>query len=92
MKYGAIAGFGVTMILLVSLSLISHSHPVLAGSYEKSQVVSQINECGNYWFPINVICSNFNSQIQGDENNVVVATTPDSEDIDSGTNYGAPFP
>ncbi len=74
------------MTLLVSISLISHSHPVFAGGYEKSQVVSQINVCGNYWFPINVICSNFNSQIQGDENNVAVATTPNGEDGDSGTN------
>ncbi|MGH9983328.1 MAG: hypothetical protein ACRD8W_05155 [Nitrososphaeraceae archaeon] len=55
----------------------------------KSQIVSQTNECGNYWFPVNIICSNLNSQIQGDENDVtmVTTTTPDSD-----TNYGAPFP
>ncbi|MGH9985739.1 MAG: hypothetical protein ACRD8W_17480 [Nitrososphaeraceae archaeon] len=35
-----------------------------------------------------IICSNLNSQNQGDENNVAIATTtPDSD-----TNYGAPFP
>ena len=87
MNYGAIATFGVTMILLVTVSLIS-PHPAFAGGYEKSQVISQINECGNYWFPVNIICSNLNSQVQGDENNVAIATpTPDSN-----TNYGTPFP
>jgi len=52
-------------------------------------VVSEVNECGNYWFPVNITCSNFNSQTQGNENDVAMAatttTTPDP-------NYGAPFP
>ncbi|MGH9988566.1 MAG: hypothetical protein ACRD8W_31930 [Nitrososphaeraceae archaeon] len=88
MNYRAIATFGVTMILLVAVSLMA-SHSVFAEGYEKSQVISQINECGNYWFPVNIICSNLNSQIQGDENDVAMATTttPDSD-----TDYGAPFP
>jgi hypothetical protein len=87
MNYGAIATFGVTMILLVNVLLMS-PHPVFAGGYEKSQIISQTNECGNYWFPVNIICSNLNSQARGDENNVAIATpTPDSN-----TNYGTPFP
>jgi hypothetical protein len=59
-----------------------------------SMIISQVNECGNYWFPVNIICSNLNSQIQGEENNVVIATTPVSESTDSNTNtnYGTPFP
>ena len=87
MNYGAITIFGVTMILLVTVSLIS-PHPAFADDYEKSQVISQINECGNYWFPVNIICSNLNSQIQGDENNVAIATPAPEAD----TNYGTPFP
>ena len=72
------------MILVVTVS----SHPVFAGGYEKSQIISQTNGCGNYWFPVNIICSNLNSQVQGDENNVAIATiTPDAD-----TNYGTPFP
>lgn len=72
------------MILMVTVS----SDPIFASGYEKNQVVSQTNECGNYWFPVNIICSNFNSQAQGEENDVAMATTtPDSD-----TNYGAPFP
>lgn len=27
----------------------------------------------NYWFPVNMICSNLNSQAQGDENDVAMA-------------------
>jgi hypothetical protein len=88
MNYGAIATFGVTMILLVTVSLIS-PHPAFADDYEKGQVISQTNECGNYWFPVNIICSNLNSQAQGEENDVAMAatTTPNSD-----TNYGTPFP
>ena len=87
MNYGAIAAFGIIVILMVAVSFLP-SHSVFAGGYEKSQVVSQINECGNYWFPVNIICSNLNSQAQDDENNIAMATpTPDSD-----TNYGTPFP
>ena len=34
MKYGAIAAFGVILILIVTVSFIS-PHPVFAGGYEK---------------------------------------------------------
>jgi uncharacterized ion transporter superfamily protein YfcC len=86
MNYRAIAVFGIIVILVVTVTV--SSHPVFAGSYEKSQIISQTNECGNYWFPVNIICSNLNSQIQGDENDVAMATTTS----DSDTNYGTPFP
>ena len=88
MNYRAIAIFGVFVILLATMVLIS-PYSVFADSYEKSQVVSQINECGNYWFPVNIICSNFNSQTPGDENDVAMAATTTT---DSNINYGAPFP
>ena len=84
MNYRAIAVFGIIVILVVTVS----SHPVFASGYEKSQIISQTNECSNYWFPVNIICSNLNSQIQGDENDVAIATTTS----DSDTNYGTPFP
>jgi hypothetical protein len=86
MKYAVITAFGSAVILVVSISLISPDS-VFADGYEKSQAVSQVNECGNYWFPVNIICSNINSQAQDDGNNVVVATAPDTD-----TNYGPPFP
>jgi hypothetical protein len=37
-------------------------------SYEKSQAVSQVNDCGNGDTPIDVFCQNLASQIQGDNN------------------------
>jgi hypothetical protein len=84
MNYRAITVFGIIVILVVTVS----SHPVFASGYEKSRIISQTNECGNYWFPVNIICSNLNSQAQGEENDVAMATTtPDSD-----TNYGTPFP
>jgi hypothetical protein len=86
MKYAVIAALEAAVILVVSISLISPDS-VFADGYEKSQAVSQVNECGNYWFPVNIICSNINSQAQDDGNNVVVATAPDTD-----TNYGPPFP
>jgi hypothetical protein len=95
MDYGVsyqLAVFGIIAISMVTLSFLP-AHPVFAGDYEKSQVISQINECGNYWFPVNIICSSLNSQAQGEENDVAMATTtPDNENIDSDTNYGTPFP
>jgi hypothetical protein len=36
---------------------------VLAGSYEKTQSIAQASECGNYWFPLDVLCFNLSSQI-----------------------------
>jgi hypothetical protein len=91
MNYRAITVFGIIVILVVTVSFLP-AHPVFASGYEKSQIISQTNECGNYWFPVNIICSNLNSQAQGEENDVAMATTPDNENIDSDTNYGTPFP
>ena len=76
------------IVMFVILVVTVSSHPVFAVGYEKSQIISQTNECGNYWFPVNIICSNLNSQVQGEANDVaMVTTTPDSD-----TNYGTPFP
>ena len=92
MKYAVIAALEAAVILVVSISLISPDS-VFADGYEKSQAVSQANECGNYWFPVNVICSNLNSQAEGDENNVAMTTTtPTNPDTESDTNSGPPFP
>lgn len=42
--------------------------------YEKNQALSQANACGNGELPLNVLCSNSASQIQGDENAVSTAS------------------
>ncbi|MGH9975957.1 MAG: hypothetical protein ACRD8Z_09005 [Nitrososphaeraceae archaeon] len=49
------------------------------GGYEKSQAVSQVNECGNGELPLNVFCSNTASQIQGDENAASLASEQASD-------------
>jgi len=55
MKYGAIAVLGITSLLVANILLTSINQAVADGGYEKSQVISQANECGNYWFPVNII-------------------------------------
>jgi hypothetical protein len=44
-------------------------------SYEKSQAVSQANDCGNDENPIDVFCQNLASQIQGDGNAINILGT-----------------
>ena len=75
MKYGAIAVLGTTSLLVVTILLTSINPAFADGSYEKSRVIPQVNGCGNYWFPVNIIWSNLNSQAQSDENDVAMATT-----------------
>jgi hypothetical protein len=85
-----------TAAVVVVLSTVSFMsiHTVFASNYEKTQSesASQINECGNYWFPINVLCSNINSQTQGDENGVAVTSAQEDGNAESTKNLGAPFP
>ena len=89
-------GFGflaiiAAFIFLITASTVMGTHIVFASSYEKSQVISQTNECGNYWFPLNVLCSNVSSQVQGDENSVAVATRQAEGKTGSSENF-TPFP
>jgi hypothetical protein len=93
MIYGAVAAFELGVIMMVVVVLRALTHPVFADSYEKTQTISQVNECCNYWFPVNIICSNLSSQAQGNENYAgLAAATSDSQSTDSGKNYGTPFP
>jgi hypothetical protein len=49
------------------------------GGYEKSQAVSQVNDCGNGELPLNIGCQNTASQIQGDDNSVALASAQEFE-------------
>jgi hypothetical protein len=60
MTYRGTAVFGIIVILMITVSLMS-SNSVFAAGYEISQIISQMNGWGNYWFPVNIICSNLNS-------------------------------
>lgn len=90
MSYGFLAII-VAFIFLIIASTVIGTHTVFAGSYEKSQIISQTNECGNYWFPLNVLCSNVSSQVKGDENNVAVTTGQAEGKTGSSENF-TPFP
>jgi hypothetical protein len=84
------------MVILLTIAIPAASVPSImlsATSYEKSQTITQTNECGNYWFPINVICSNLGSQIQGGENSVTVDAVADQEkeNVEDSESF-APFP
>jgi len=84
------------MVILLTIAIAAAGVPlnmVSATSYEKSQTITQTNECGNYWFPINVICSNLGSQSQGNENSITVAAADDQEKENvEGSESFAPFP
>jgi hypothetical protein len=90
MSFGFLAIIAA-FIFLITASTVMGTHIVFASNYEKSQVISQTNECGNYWFPLNVLCSNVSSQVQGDENSVAVATRQAEGKTGSSENF-TPFP
>ncbi|HEY7573361.1 MAG TPA: hypothetical protein VH796_18535 [Nitrososphaeraceae archaeon] len=60
----------ITLGLLVITIGIGHQLNALAKEYKKTQTVTQLNNCGNYILPSNVTCSNSNSEIQGNQNNL----------------------
>ncbi|MGA7370782.1 MAG: hypothetical protein WBX01_16800 [Nitrososphaeraceae archaeon] len=87
--------YGLLVVIAVFISMIAafivDIHIVFASSYEKSQTISQTTDCGNYWFPLNVLCSNVGSQAQGDENSVAIATGQAEGKVESSENF-TPFP
>ena len=66
-------------VMLIGATALATSESAFAGghghkkSYEKNQAVSQVNDCGNGKYPLNVGCQNTASQIQGDENGVALS-------------------
>jgi hypothetical protein len=62
--------------MLIGATALATTDSVFADGkkkYEKNQVISQANACGNGELPLNVGCQNIDSQIQGDENVVSLA-------------------
>jgi hypothetical protein len=68
-KYIAIVA--VIAATLVGTTIIT-ADSALATKYHKNQAVAQTNACGNGELPFNVLCSNVESQVQGDENAVAL--------------------
>lgn len=73
-KYLAVVA--VMTAMLVGATAFATTDNVFAGKkkYEKSQATAQTNACGNGEMPHNVFCSNTESQIQGDENQVAITS------------------
>jgi hypothetical protein len=69
----------VMVVMLIGATALATSESAFTGghghkkSYEKNQAVSQVNDCGNGKYPMNVGCQNIASQIQGDENGVALS-------------------
>ena len=70
MNFKYIAMVAVVVATLVGVTGITADS---AFAYEKSQAISQANECGNGELALNVGCQNIDSQVQGDENGVSLA-------------------
>jgi hypothetical protein len=67
----------IAVVTALAVMLVAATAFVTTGSafaYEKSQAVSQVNDCGNGELPLNVWCQNTASQIQGDGNEVALAS------------------
>ena len=62
----------VLTAMLIGAASLATTDSAFAGGYKsKSQSTAQVNECGNGGMPMNVLCQNVGSQVQGEENAVV---------------------
>lgn len=68
--------------MLIGATALATTDSAFAGKkkYEKNQALSQANACGNGLLPLNVLCSNSASQIQGDENAVSTSSFQEGGD------------
>jgi hypothetical protein len=64
----------IAMVAVIAATLVGTTAFATnsAFAYEKSQAISQVNECGNGELPLNIGCQNIDSQVQGDENVVAL--------------------
>ena len=70
----AFAIVAAVAVMLVASAAVA-TEDAFAGKKKKyNQALSQANACGNGKLPLNVLCSNSASQIQGDENAVSTAS------------------
>jgi hypothetical protein len=65
-------GVIVTIASLVTIGSTIAFDRAYAGEYDRSQATTGTNECGNQILPLNILCSNTGSQVQGDENAVAL--------------------
>jgi hypothetical protein len=67
---------GALAVMMIGVTATTDS----AFAYEKSQAVSQVNDCGNGKLPLNIGCQNTASQIQGDRNEAALISAQEFDD------------
>lgn len=56
----------VTMMILTVMTTTNYNDTY--AKYERNQALSQVDECGNGLLPLNILCQNLASELQGDGN------------------------
>ena len=65
------------IIAIASLTIIGSviaNYDIFAGTSDTNQGHSATNSCGNELLPTTVLCSNTDSQVQGDENAIAITS------------------
>jgi hypothetical protein len=78
MNFKYIAIVAVIAVTLVATTAITADSAFATKYREKNQALTQTNDCGNGFLPENVFCQNHASQVQGDENIVILAGAQES--------------
>jgi hypothetical protein len=87
MNFKCIAIVAAMAATLVETAAITADSAFATQCKDKNQAVSHVNTCGNGRLPLNIVCQNVGSQIQGDENSVALAADqafPSISDYDYG--------
>ena len=58
--------------MLIGATALATDSAFATKKKEYNQATSQANACGNGKLPLNVLCQNLGSQVQGDENAVAL--------------------
>ena len=81
-KNKVVAAAAIITAMLVGTTAVSLGDNTVFATKEKNQDSSQANVCGNEKLPLNVFCETTTSQVDGEENAVVIngnqATPPTS--------------
>ena len=61
-------------VMLIGATALANEDAFATKKKEYNQATSQVNDCGNGEYPLNVGCQNTASQIQGDDNTATLAS------------------
>ena len=66
--------FIVAITSVVTISSVAANDKAYAEAYDRSQIYSETNSCGNDLLALRALCSNTDSGVQGEDNTVALAT------------------